>query len=300
MKVNVTTDHLKFFQCFSSKKKIKLIELIAEAPRNIGELADLLSVSSTIITRHVKALEEAGIITASLIPGKRGQQKLCTLALKEATLQFLLTSETPLNQTTLSIPVGQFTSHKVEPTCGMASKKSYIGMLDDPRYFNSPARDKASILWFQSGHITYTVPGYLFDRPSEITALTLSMELCSEYPGFNNDYPSDIHFYLNDLHLGFWTSPGNYGDRKGTCTPAWFTCGTEYGLLKHIIVNKEGSFIDGTKLSTITIDDLHLDHQTNLNLRIASPHNAKHPGGVTLFGKEFGNYAQDIKVTITR
>lgn len=300
MNIDVTTENLKFFQCFSSKKKIKIIELIAESPRNIGELAKLLDVSSTIVTRHVKALEDTGIVTSSLVPGKRGQQKLCSLALKNATLHFLQRTEMDINQTVLSIPVGQFTSHKVEPTCGMASKQSYIGMLDDPRYFNSPARDKAEILWFQSGHITYTIPGYLFDRPADISALTISLEICSEYPGFNNDFPSDIHFYLNDLHLGFWTSPGNFGDRKGTCTPGWFTCGTEYGLLKNIIINDLGTYIDGTQLSTITLKDLDLNSQTNLNLRIASPQNVEHPGGVTIFGKEFGNYAQDIKVTVIR
>ena len=300
MKIDVTTDKLKFFQCFSSENKIKIIELISAAPRNIGELASILEVSSTIITRHINGLEAAGIIVSELTPGKRGQQKRCSLAINSATLQFRQSVDPSGNQSSMSIPVGQFTAHKVAPTCGMASINSYIGMLDDPRYFSSPARDKASILWFQSGHITYTLPGYLFDRPKDITGITISLEICSEYPGFNNDFPSDIHFYLNDHHLGYWTSPGNFGDRKGTCTPTWFTCGTEYGLLKNLIVTNEGTYIDGLRLSNLTLGDLHLSSQTNLNLRIASPQNAEHQGGVTIFGKDFGNYAQDIKVTVVR
>lgn len=300
MNIQVTRDNLHFFQCFSSEKKIRIIELLSNRPLSIGELAGALGVSSTIITRHINDMEAAGIVISEMVPGKRGQQKKCSLALKQATLNFMKDKEPAADRTTLSIPVGQFTSHKVMPTCGMASKKSYIGMIDDPRYFSSPARDKAQILWFQSGHITYTLPGYLFERPDTITELCISLELCSEYPGFNNNFPSDIYFYLNDLSLGFWTSPGNFGDRKGAVTPAWFTCGTEYGLLKHIIVNTSGTYIDGTRVSDITLEDLHLHSQVNQNLRITSPQSAEHPGGVTIFGKAFGNYDQDIKVTITR
>ena len=297
MNINVTTENLSFFQCFSSEKKIRVLEYLADSPRNIGELADLLQVSSTIVTRHINDMEKAGLVTASQVPGKRGQQKLCSLTHDKISLTFAQEKASP-NQRSLSIPVGQFSAHKVEPTCGMASISSYIGIIDDPRYFSSPARDKAEILWFQSGYVTYTLPGYLFDYPQTITELRISLEICSEYPGYKNDFPSDIHFYMNDHFLGYWTSPGNFGDKKGMCTPSWFTCGTEYGLLKNIIINQTGTYIDGMKLSDVTLKQLGLDSQTNQSFRIASPHNTDHPGGVTIFGKAFGNYDQDIKVSV--
>jgi predicted transcriptional regulator len=61
------------------------------------------------------------------------------------------------------------------------------------------------------------------------------------------------------------------------------------------MINSAGTFIDGnTKISDITIADLNLHYQSRIDLRIASPEDAQNPGGVTLFGKGFGNYDQDI------
>jgi hypothetical protein len=35
----------------------------------------------------------------------------------------------------------------------------------------------------------------------------LSLELGSEAPGFCDNYPSDIYFYVNGIEIGCWTSP---------------------------------------------------------------------------------------------
>ena len=96
------------------------------------------------------------------------------------------------------------------------------------------------------------------------------MELGSEAPGINNDWPSDIEFYLNDLRLGSWTSPGDFGDVKGLFTPGWWPENwNQYGLLKLLVVNRKGTFIDGLKISDITINDLKLDYRSNIRLKFA-------------------------------
>lgn len=298
MHIDVNSNNLDFFKCFSSATKLKIIELISLEPQNIGDLARQLDVSSTIITRNIKELESAGIIKTDIEPGIRGQQKLCSLAVGKVTLDFTNKMHEAPQSSTLEIPVGQFTDHSVMPTCGLASIDKYLGMVDDPRYFNSPEHGLASIVWFQTGHVAYTLPSYLFDRPDTIQSITVSMEICSEFPGYNDDYPSDIHFEMNGHFLGLWTSPGNYGNRKGFYTPDWFKCGTEYGLLKNLMINQKGTYIDGKRISDITLHDLELDGTTNQILTISSPKEAAHPGGVTLFGKGFGNYNQDIIVTV--
>ena len=80
--------------------------------------------------------------------------------------------------------------------------------MDDPRYFSSPERFNAGIIWFTSGYVEYRFPNQLH---SDETAkeIQISMELCSEAPGVLENYPSDIYFYVNDIELGCWTSPGN-------------------------------------------------------------------------------------------
>ena len=48
------------------------------------------------------------------------------------------------------------------------------------------------------------------------------MELSSEAPGVNSNWPSDISFCLNDESIGIWTSPGDFGDVRGIFTPDWW------------------------------------------------------------------------------
>lgn len=112
------------------------------------------------------------------------------------------------------IPVGQYSDYQVFPTCGISTTKKMIGEVDDPRYFAHPDRAEAGILWLSKGYVEYLVPNIL-PAGQKIDELTFTMEISSEAPGFNNDWPSDITFLLNDTPVGVWTSPGDFGDRHG-------------------------------------------------------------------------------------
>ena len=90
-----------------------------------------------------------------------------------------------------------------------------------PALSGVPERFQAGILWFTSGYVEYNLPNHLLPGQT-LTELQISFEISSEYPGFNKDYPSDIHFSLNQTPLGVWVSPGDYGDRKGHISPAWW------------------------------------------------------------------------------
>ena len=96
-----------------------------------------------------------------------------------------------------------------------------------------------------------------------------------------------------------WTSPGAFGDVPGIFTPDWwFPNWNQYGLLKLIVINKHGTFVDGLKISDVSINEFDLTSNSKIKFRFAVDKDAEHPGGFTLFGKTFGNYAQDIKVGI--
>ena len=85
------------------------------------------------------------------------------------------------------------------------------------------------------------------------------MELSSEVPGTNLDWPSDITLWVNDVAVGTWTSPGDYGDKRGVYTPSWWKLeGSQYGKLKTWRIGQEGTFIDGVRISDVTIADLDL------------------------------------------
>lgn len=296
MKINVSTEHMKLFEALSSQTRIRILELLAKGPKNIGELAKLLGVSSAITTRHISLMEEAGIIRTENIPGKRGLQKLCHIAVDEIILSFEHQASSREYQV-VSIPVGQFAAYEVSPPCGLASTEGYIGVCDDPRYFSDPARVNAALIWFQSGWVEYRIPSYIiYSRP--IHSIEISLEICSEFPGYKEDWPSDIYFYLNGILLGTWTSPGDFGKNKGIYTPGWWKAGSQHGFLKTIRITNTETMLDGIVLSDVTLNQLNIQPGKDIPFKIAVPDTARNIGGLNLFGKGFGNYDQNIEVRV--
>lgn len=287
-----------FFESLSSQTRLRIIGLLAGKPRNIRELSESLGLSSAIVTKHIQMLEKAGIVASENLAGKRGMQKLCRLDLEYATLRFL--PPPPArgeNAYFCSMPVGQYKSYEVCPTCGLASGEKIIGMVDDPRYFADPEHVRASLVWFGSGYVEYSLPNFLLSNQTA-AGLRITLELCSEAPGYNENWPSDISFTVNGTEIGVWTSPGDFGTRRGSVTPAWWQMGSQHGLLKTITVDETGSFIDGVRLSDVSIPRLGIRSQSEFTLRVANRPDARNRGGVCIFGRDFGNYARDIDVTL--
>lgn len=301
MNIEVTTQHMNILECFSSETRVRIIERLDVSPCNIGELAGALGVSSAIVTKHIQKLEEAGIVMTENLVGKRGTQKRCSLKIDSLTLLFRKLqrpeNETSTNRYFIDLPIGQYIRHNVKPTCGLASTEKRIGMMDDPRYFDDPARIQAEHLWFGSGFVEYRIPNYLVGQ-QEAQSIVVSLEICSEFPEFNENWPSDITFCLNDMDIATWTCPGDYGSKRGIFTPNWWTH-TQYGLHKTLTVTPEGSFIDGVRISNVTISELNIRAGQEVTFRISCDESANHCGGVSLFGKGFGNYAQDISIVIS-
>ena len=65
------------------------------------------------------------------------------------------------------------------------------------------------------------------------------------------------------------------------------------------MINHHGTYVDGLKISEVTIDEFGLTSSSPLQFRFAVEEDAEHVGGFTIFGKTFGNYAQDINVGIS-
>ncbi|CAM4063207.1 ArsR family transcriptional regulator [Paenibacillus alkaliterrae] len=298
MEIEVSSRNMKFLECFSSHTRVKMIELLNVQPMNIKSLSEALDIKSPIVTRHIHMLEEAGIVRCESVAGKRGMQKICHLQLTHAMLLF---KGAPAADETkryfVSLPVGHYSSYQIKPTCGLASDTQMIGMCDDPRYFADPEHVGARVLWFGSGFVEYRIPNYMVNNEVP-ESLEISLEICSETPCSVNHLPSDIAFMLNGVGIGTWTYPGDFGSMRGLYTPEWWHKNIQHGLIKTIRVNRQGSFIDGIQVSDITIDRLMLAYDKEILFRISCSAAAKNCGGVTLFGKGFGNYNQDIEVTL--
>lgn len=199
--------------------------------------------------------------------------------------------------TEVSVPIGSYTTVQVSEPCGLAGGGRVIGAPDDPASFRSVERAAAQILWFGLGFVEYTVPG-VAERDGVLESLELSMELCSETTLHNNVYPSDITLWLNGTAVGTWTSPGDFGGRPGRYTPSawWDNRFTQYGQLKTWRVSAQGSYLDGVRVSDVTLQDLKLTGRRTFALRLGVAEDARNVGGINLFGKGFGDYGQGVTV----
>lgn len=285
------------FKALSTPMRIKIMEMIYEDDSlSMNDLAEALGLTNGAISMHVGKLEEAGLVRIKTTSGKRGTMKIVRPRYNKLMIDLAPVKEITHCYTD-DIRVGYYTNCSITPTCGLATGKEIIGSLDDTRVFSFPDRFQAGILWFSSGFVEYNLPNHL-QAGQTLTELQISFEISSECPETNNDYPSDIYFSINHIPIGMWISPGDYGGRKGYMAPAWWPGHlNQYGLLKTLIINSEGCFMDGTnKLSDVTIQDLNIDYNSYISLRFEVPKDTANCGGCTLFGEEFGDHNQAIRI----
>ncbi len=288
---------LNIFKALSSDIRIQIIELLAEHQTlNLNDLATKLNLTNGAITMHIKKLEESGLIEINTVVGKHGLQKMCYL--NEEKLMVDLRTKEVRNLYEVELKAGHYSNYHAVPTCGLATKDSIIGDFDDPRYFADPQRVDAEMIWLAEGYLEYRIPNYL--KPNqEFQELQFSLELGSEAPGFAENWPSDIFFYVNDIEIGSWTSPGDFGDKKGAFNPDWWPPHlNQYGMLKLIRINGEGSFIDGCRISDVNLSQIALNYKSDIRFKLAVDEKSKNKRGLTVFGKHFGNYNQDILIRV--
>ncbi|MBR2403669.1 MAG: metalloregulator ArsR/SmtB family transcription factor [Lachnospiraceae bacterium] len=287
----------EIFKALSTPMRLRIMELIYQNDQlSMNDLAEALDLTNSAISLHVSKLESAGLVTIKTTSGKRGIMKIVQPVYSRLIVD-MAPQSAPRHCYQDEIYVGQYTSCDIHPTCGLATSANIIGELDDPRVFSYPERFNAGVLWLGYGSITYNLPNRL--RAGEtLEELQISFEISSECPEFNEDYPSDIHFSINDKPLGKWISPGDYGARRGILSPYWWPeLLNQYGLLKTLVINSEGTFIDGThRISKTTIQDLNIDYNSVIHLTFAVPKDTANCGGMTLFGEDFGDYNQNIRV----
>ena len=198
----------------------------------------------------------------------------------------------------LEMPIGMFSQANIKPPCGMVSKDTIIGFIDDPRTFYLPERSQAEKLWFSEGNVTYLFP--LKSSRKKYTEMSFSFEICSETACYNPDWPSDITVSVNDEELTTFTTIGDFGGRRGKFTTKnWSLTSTQYGILKTVCINENGVYIDDTLVrSDITFKDLYFKNNLFLSFTLAVKADATHRGGMNLFGKKFGDYQQAIVLTL--
>ena len=198
----------------------------------------------------------------------------------------------------VAMPLGLYTSCQVSPPCGLCSTRRRSSASSTcPISSSIPSRMQAALIWFGRGHVEYKFPEQRQDLPTrEIEALEFSMELSSEVPGHQHRLALG-HQPLGQRRAGRHLDLARRFRRQAR-------------HLHAALVEARGLAIRQAEDLEITDERLLRRRREGLagNARPARPRratirsgcgsastsNAKHPGGVNIFGRGFGNYDQDI------
>lgn len=288
------TESVALFRALASKSRARIVELLGERDMNINELSVALGIAQPTVTKHVQILEEAGLVTSDYLAVPQGTQKRCRRVHDRLIVDMSVNAPSQDLVAEIEVPIGMYTHVEAVPTCGLANRERFIGHLDNPVSFYLPERANAEILWSSGGYVEYIFTNSL-PLQARVTSVDLSMEIGSEAPGYDNDYPSDVTVWLNDIEVGTWVSPGDLGGMRGRLNPPWWHDNlNQSGFLKVWQIDDAGTSIDGVKLSSVKVGDLHIASWQTIRVRIGVKPDAHNQGGFALFGKGFGNYEQDV------
>ncbi len=300
LNVDSADDHeliAKLCYALSNGERVKIMKALIYHSQSLSSLSKQLDIPVSSISRHIDALIDAGLVHLTYQPGPKGHAKYYAQAILSFTisLETLQKDEPDESEYIVEMPLGMFSHCHIKAPCGMLGKEAALFGYDNPHLFFSPVRANAECLWFDSGFISYNFPTD-FSRIRKFTSATFSFEICSETIYYNDKWPSDITVCINNVEVTTFTSPGDFGGRRGKYTPAyWPLTSTQFGLLQKITVNKDGVLVNNVLVSDkVRFDDLHIYDGTSVKLDIGIKPDAKHKGGINLFGKNFGDYPQAI------
>jgi len=285
------------FKGLASSARLRILKLLHdEGALNINDIASKLGLPQSTVSSSAALLERGRLISTEVHKARKGNQKMCHLAFDEVLISFKDAHKPEqFDGIEVAMPIGLYTSFEVTAPYGLCMPDGIVGLLDVPAAFLDPDRMKAGLLWFTRGFVEYQFPNNAKLAKTELDAISFSLELSSEVPGTSADWPSDITVTVNGVDIGTWTSPGDFGDKRGVYTPDWWKLkGSQYGKLKNWRVGQNGTYVDGIRISPVSLADIDLARHHSIRLRIGVHKDAAHPGGINIFGRGFGNYDQDI------
>ena len=289
-------DGVAVLKGLASPIRLRILRLLrGRGPMNVNDISSALGLPQSTVATNVQVLNDCALIRTETVKARKGQQKICAARYDEVFVRLDEPAAAPDRLVEVAMPVGLYTGCQVSAPCGLCSVDGVIGMLDVPDLFLDPRRMRAALLWFGRGWVEYKFPNNAKVAGSGVEALEFILEISSEAPGTNADWPSDITLWVNDIAIGTWTSPGDFGDRRGLLTPRWWKLeGSQYGRLTRWNVSDKGCFVDGERVSRVTLRQLELAAHHSIRLKIGIDERARRPGGVNIFGRGFGNHDQDI------
>ncbi len=290
---------LKLGTVLSNETRVNILRALQSPPfaMTFPELHRKLKVPNSTLLFHLCKLEECGIVCVRYKSSSAGTTRIIQRVLRTAEIVFFKRSEEETAKRYVSdvqaARVGWYSNYANGTALFFVADKmihnNNYGLTFSPEHFN------AELVYAANGVVTYDFSNAVA-RDHTIKYLELSLEICSEAPYYDNNYLSDITFWINGVELCCYTCKGDYGDRRGNLNPDWWPSSiTQYGELLTIIVNEKGVFVNGIGYNhKVNISHLKLSETEKITLKFGNKDTAEHIGGFNVFGSTFGDYPQDI------
>lgn len=274
--------------------RVQIVRQLQDGPLTVPEIAKMNYISISAAVYHVGMLYDSGIIDIVYQTSPHGEVRTCYRCMNRLDINLWFNTPAAAAKTAeYSMGVGQFIECEGCKDCSFVSGGKLYHTSWDNVYMRE--RFDAQLFFATEGFVTYAFPSN-FATLHTCTELSVSLELCSETFNYNNTWKSDVTFWINGIELLTYTCPGDFGGRPGILNPPWWDRGvTQYGEYKTITVNDRGVFLDGEPVSgSPSLKDLRLNASNRVLFRLGNKPDAQYVGGFNLFGKEFGDYPQDI------
>ena len=291
----------KICDALSSPVRVQIMHQLINQNLSIYELAKLNNISVSSMIFHLKILEEAKLIIITTLNEKKERRVVNRYGHDqrlEIELSLVDVQKEELKKDLQSVPVGSFSEANMGNESGIVFDGEIKTIHNNAPYI--PNRFDAVSIYLNKGYVEYIFNNDSF-REKEVVNLSFALEICSEAPYFNNEYKSDITFYVNGKEILTYTASGDYGGRKGRFTQLFKNENfSEFGKLEVITINEKGVYL-GEKLvnDNIRIKDLGINKGNSVKFKIESKEDAKNPGGFNIFGKNSGDCDKDIEMLVT-
>lgn len=285
----------------ASPTRLKILKQLQIEPfiKTVPQLVNELKIPTTTLMHHLEKLEKGKLIQVRYKGSSSGTTRVISRTYGECNLELMYGryyQELELgNCAEQSLEIGSYADFEGEKIV-FASENTLYSDIGTPF---SDKRHLAQLIYTTHGIITYYFSNTVA-RNSIVKEIVFSLELCSEASYYDNDYKSNITFWINGKEVATYLSLGDYGDRRGMLTPTWWSSrNTQYGKLVNLKVNSQGVFLNDKQVSSkVTLKDLQLDKGNKIKIAFGNKDGCEHDGGFNLFGKKFGDYAQDLVLKI--
>lgn len=285
----------KICKALSTPLRIQIVNLLKNKSLSLTQIANYFDLPISTIAFNLQFLVDANILTLEYSPTKKGHTKWFSYNIQHIELDFSTTNVIEqFSSHTQEVPIGNYVNIELGETNGIATETKHLFSDCKNKAFICE-RNKAQLIWSSSGFIEYNIDNSEY-KDKKIKKLEISLELCSESNGFNENYPSDITFWINNIEIGTFHSLGDYGDRYGKYTPRWwYEESTKYGQLVNISLSSDGVLINGKSINNkVKIHNLNITENNYFTFKFGIKDDAINHGGFNIFGEKFGDYQQGI------